>query len=330
MTGNGKGKGNQAQGKSNQAQGKGNGKGQAQKAKAAPKKSAAAPQSRPRGARGRPNGSYIRIYDPEVTGIPPTILPSGKAVSVDGLVRLATNPLNNRGAIFVSGVSGTSTVACNVNTSVPAVGVGGLVTLDVPTLTSGFGAGGPTSSRCSKISLHTVNTTSKLNLGGRVYIGVFDQRLKFPNTPSLMTQAEWQTVFDTLIGHPNTMEITTMHGMGVKKLCHVVDTPDYENYETHVGSINADTFFAHIANWTGSNELTRGMSTTVFIFDQPPVTQNLLHTVRAQHLTRWPVDTVLGQQMKMTPVANPSVVTEQRVAAEVAPVILHPRPPQFP
>jgi len=185
-------------------------------------------------------------------------------------------------------------------------------------------AGGPTSVKSSKASVEIENTSALLSVQGRVYVCNLQQRLNFGAAPSTLTAIQWAGVATTIKSFPDTQVYSASHFLERKKfMCSVVDEPDYTNFDAQRGAITVDEWFSHTAVWTGSTERTRPMSTICLVFDTvgSSVTAGNDYniTCRSQHLTRWPLDTVPGQNMRASIAADARVVNASRAAAAAAP-----------
>lgn len=127
--------------------------------------------------------------------------------------------------------------------------------------------------------------------------------------------------------------------------CNVDDEIDYAVFENHAGAyLNpngapaTDTnavaagdklqegsitdWFRHVGvTGTGfPNELTRPMSTIVVCFEVAAATdviQDLTFEFPAQYMTRYPLDTVLGQSAITLPAADPKAVNGSRTGSEM-------------
>lgn len=188
----------------------------------------------------------------------------------------------------------------------------------MPLLFASGTAGGPTSVKASKAGVEIENTSALLAVAGRVYVCNLHQRLSLGAVaPSAMTAAQWLGVADVIKSFPETEIFTGSHFLERKKFqCKVVDEPDYANFDAHRGPITADEFFSHIGVWTGSTERTRPMTTICICFDtvgaSPTAGNDYTVSCRAQHLTRWPMNTVPGQHMRESQAADASEVRASR------------------
>lgn len=228
-----------------------------------------------------------------------------------------------RTAFFVSGWGGSATLAYRVSSSVGA----NLVEKDsfsVPLLSSAAASGGPTSSKISKVGFRVTNATPMQTRGGRCYVCRLDQRVKFPAAPNNLTAVQWNSVFTTLIGLPDSMcrpldlaDFGSSATRGGRPIYSIVDDEvDYASFESHYGTNGVlDDWFSHIGIWTASSELIRPMSCLVFIVEPPSTAanaQNLTLNFDGQWLTRWPIDTIPGQSAGTVPASPHSIVDAAR------------------
>jgi hypothetical protein len=190
--------------------------------------------------------------------------------------------------------------------------------LSVPTLSDSFTAGGPTSSKPCTATAEVVCTTQRLNVGGRVYVLNLDQRLDLVDAPSLLTVANADTLFESIVAHPKTKVHAMEHFTSPRKFSVTpVDNNHYEEFFPHRGTLTEDQFFTHFAQWpTLVSHQAHPMSTVIVAVDKPPATQSLTYTVHAQSLTRWPVHTVTGQLMTKVKVGSHKEVVDERSKAE--------------
>lgn len=261
-------------------------------------------------------------FDPVNTSIPPMLIPFGRYFPLQGLNRVdlsATGLTTNM--IFLSCIPGTATIGIRVSfqgTTLPAVPPS-ITGINMPLLFASAEAGGPSSVKASKAGLEIENTTALLSVAGRVYVTNLHQRLNLGVvSPGGMTAAAWLGVADTIKAFPETEVFTGSHFLERKKFqCRVVDEPDYANFDAHRGPVSTDTWFQHVAIYGATAvERSRPMSTIVVIFDtvgsDPLAGNDYTVTCRAQHLTRWPLNTVPGQHMRESQAAPAAEVNSSR------------------
>lgn len=253
--------------------------------------------------------------------IPPALLPFGRYFPLQGLSRVDLTPTGiTTHMIFVSCIPGTGTIGCQVAfqaTTVPAV-VPTLNMINMPLLALSADAGGPSSTKASKAGVVIENTTALLSVAGRVYVTNLHQRINLGALPpSAITAVSWAGIADIIKSFPETEVYTGSHFLeGKKHQCRVVDDPDYANFDAHRGNLDANTFFNHIGLSTGSVERSRPMSTICIVFDTVGASttagNDYTITCRAQHLTRWPLNTVPGQNMRESEAAAAAAVNASR------------------
>lgn len=268
-------------------------------------------------------------FDPTHLGVPPSLLSIPRVFPVNGTVRTTFDTIaTERTAFFVSGWGGGATIAYRVTIS----GAGLVVpeAFTVPLLSQSSSAGGPTSSKISKVGFRLSNATPALNRGGRAYMVRLDQRIKFPSAPSGLIGSQWNTIFTTLNSLPDDLarpvDLLTFgadyKGGQKAHFCIVDDEVDYQVFENHLGSTSSmDEWFSHIGVWSGAgiSELQRPMSILVLILESPAntgVNQQLTLNFDAQWLTRWPVDTIPGQAAGTIKASSHAVVDLSRTKAE--------------
>lgn len=282
-------------------------------------KAKARPKAKPKGKQQVPKAGSTSLtlmrsghpYDPTHLGIPPSLLAIPHVFPVNGTVRTTFDTIaTERTAFFISGWGGGATIAYRITIS----GTGTVVPegYTVPLMSQSSSAGGPTSSKISKVGFRITNSTPMLNRGGRAYLVRLDQRIKFPSAPSGLIGSQWNTVFTTLNSLPDDLcrpvDLLTFgkDSKGGQRpfFCIVDDQVDYQVFENHAGTTaSLDEWFSHIGVWSGAgiSELQRPMSILVLILESPAntgVNQQLTMNFDAQWLTRWPVDTIPGQAAK--------------------------------
>lgn len=255
------------------------------------------------------------VFDATNSRIPRSLLPVGDGFVVNGLARLDANfPVGHVHVLFVSNVGGTSTMGYLLSHNGSTVVAD---SFDLDQITTAAGAGGPTSSKACTATAQLCISTQRLNLGGRVYKGVFDQRFDFTAAPSAMTPADLNAFVATIIKHPQ-MRVDSLENYVHPKRLSVTPTDNqhYDSFYPHRGSISADAFFSHLAYWTGSTPQDRPMSCAVHVLTSPPADQTVNWTVHAQAMTRWPISTVVGQSMKPVPVGSHDTVVKERMRGQ--------------
>lgn len=324
-----------------QAKGKGKGKGKGKK-QAATGRSAADSKS-----------SASHAFDPTTRSFPPATTPIRHMVPVNtNCVMDYKTSLTDASILFVScwGGAANPCMLVSYNTSL----VTGVRTASYSVLANRGTTTGPTSSKISKVGLIITNSTPRLKLGGRCFIAQIDQRVKFPvDNPQSMTGAQWANFASSLKDLPPSMRTTcdlaefASGGRHYQKAfhCHVDDEVDYAVFENHAGaylgtngSVASDTNAAvagdklditSITNWfnhvgvSGTGfpaELTRPMSTIAVVFETAStadVAQDLTFEFPAQYMTRYPLDTVLGQSAITLQASEPKAVNLSRTSSEM-------------
>lgn len=279
----------------------------------------AAPPRRARRGRPQPRraGQRTHEFDPTSSVVPATLYPSlgvfpvNASAKEDVVMVVAT-----RNVMVVSAIPGYAT--CAYLFRVAKTGTSLATTSRVftmPTVAAAYSAGGPTSSRYTKVGFRMENATPAMYQGGKVYVTHLTQRLSLPASPSTMTADQWATVANDWRTMPvNRTQAYTWGDFGADGrfirrpfYCTVVDEPKYHDFATHRGATATfDDFWEHIAVWNApaaSVESPHPMSVLVVHWDNidAATTTNILQDVTiqvdAQFLTRWPVGTVLGQSL---------------------------------
>lgn len=295
----------------------------ASKRSAQPKRRAQAKKRavRPAGNRGPTKSKGARAFSMHAhhSGLVPTLTHTGNAVPHFDVCRhdfsLATG-------------SRTIVVCTNVGAAASSMWAlswvsGGAITTNTiitpALLTPNGSSGGPTAMRAMKMTVSAINTTQRLNQGGRLYTLNCDQRLLFNMGPGGFTAAEADTFFASVVQHPDAAaregdNFARAHAF----TCSVVDGPAYERFEENDGALALNDFGAHIAQWTGSAHRARPMSVVIFAFESPPVTQTYTLSANGAWYTRWPLNTVPGRMMQPIPTADASVINKGMGEARVS------------
>ncbi len=153
------------------------------------------------------------------------------------------------------------------------------------------------------------NTTPVLNRGGRVYTLNSDQRFLLPASPAVLTAADCDTIYNSVVQHPNTLVHDATHFGEAKVLCStVVDVPSYENFTPNPGALDNVGFGSSIASWTGFTREQRPMSCVVLVFDIPANAQTYSIAAEGKWYCRFPLATVAGRIQTPIPTASSSAV----------------------
>lgn len=279
-------------------------------------------------ARPAPQVRRVDVFDPTNTFIPPSLMHISGVYPLNGQVRDEMLQIQQRRYLLaVTAIPGSSTVAMMLRLDLSGTGVASLQTVyTLPTMSALPENGGPTSIRWTKVGVSFENTTPRMYQGGRVYCTHVTQRLKFPAAPSAMTADQWASVVTTMRGMPD--KDTQGHGWDEfgsggpynRKVKHVkvVDEPKYNDFSANAGPLTSiDNFFNNVALWPGSVEDPHPMSIVIYHWDTPTFTtthvgQDITCHVHAQALTRWPIDTVPGQNQIDVPAAAQAIVDFSR------------------
>jgi len=271
------------------------------------------------------------VYLPASPYIPPSLFNHFGVFPVQGTVRHEPAQAINTGYMLVcSAIPGYGTVGRFITYTPGSASVAVSTALTLPLMSVGFNAGGPTSSRVTKVGFRMVNSTASLYRSGRVFITHLTQRLKLPAAPSVMTGIQWDELAGSLRGMPPKFTKTTdFADFGAKGelhdkpfFCIPVDHAKYNEYRPHKGTMaNIDDWFDNVALWATSTEESHPMSMLVLSWTSASSTtflQELTISCDAQFMTRWPVDTVPGQAHIDIPSSNPSVVAKADAVAQLA------------
>jgi len=271
------------------------------------------------------------VYLPGTPHIPPSLFNHFGVFPVGGTVRYEpAHALSTGYMLCVSAIPGYGTVGRFVSYTPGSATVGVTTPLTLPLMASAFDAGGPTSSRVTKVGFRMVNSTATLYRAGRIFITHLTQRLKLPAAPSVMTGAQWDAVASSLKALPpkftKTAEMADFSANGElcdkPFFCIPVDHSKYNEYRPHKGTMsNTDDWFDNVALWTSSEEESHPMSMMVLHWTSGSTNamqQELTLSCDAQFLTRWPVDTVPGQAHLDIPSSNPATVAKADAVAQLA------------
>lgn len=252
----------------------------------------------------------------------PVTTPEADALAVSGIIRNdRTLVTTNRLIYFVTSAGEGGTVGIAFETIAGGIGgVPSISTLTLPTLALPDDVGGPTTGRAMRCCVDLVSTTQVLNRGGRVYVAMLDSRILLPGAPSTLTNAQWNATLETIIAYPTTVVYSgDDFALPRRFTCHPVNNTEYHTFESWQGTMSADRFAEHFGIWSGSNPLTRPMSTVCIIVDAPPIQQSYTATLSGRFYTRWPLNTVQSQIQKPIPVASPAVVNAAISAMKQSP-----------
>lgn len=268
-------------------------------------------------------------FDPTNAIIPPSLMHTSGVFPLAGHVRDEVQQIAGRRYILaVTAIPGGPTVGMMLRIELTGAATASLqAAYHVPTMNALPDAGGPTSSRWTKVGFSFENATPRMYQGGRVYLTHVTQRLNFPAAPSVMTADQWLAVTNTLRGMPESS--TQGHGWDefgsggpMHRRCRyvrVVDEPKYNDFTANTGSVTTiDNFYNNVAVWPSSTEDPHPMSILLVTWDTPNtfttthVAQDLTLHLHAQALTRWPIATVPGQNQVDVPAGSQRAVDQSR------------------
>lgn len=235
----------------------------------------------------------------------PALSHQGSAFPVKGMAEFEYVTGSTNRVIFAftnTGVSGT----IGYGYSWPKAGGTGVGTavnnFTLPLLNTSGVAGGPTSMRAMRFGVDIICNTQLLSRGGALYTLNSDQRFVLGASPSTMTANQWNDFFNTIITHPKRHKLDYNDFTTPKHMySHVVDEPRYNDFDENEGVLSVDTFFQHIALWSGSSPLDRPMSTVVIAIETTSAAQLLTLTSFGQFYTRWPLNSIPGQAQETIP-----------------------------
>lgn len=281
----------------------------------APKPAKQQPKPKKDSKPAKPKGDVFDAFNPS---IPKSLLPVGKGLPVHGIIRNQLNlSVGDRTLYFICNVGGTGTTAFKV--SFTAASVLSREAMTIPTLSSSALAGGATSLKALAATIHVVNTTQLYNVSGQLYALEMSQRLNFAAAPLSMTAANWGSVYDVVVAHPDCRMYSASQAInGLKFSCGVNDNTQFDTFYPNRGPLASDDWFEHVAQWSAADAMPRPMTTYVIAMSSPAVAQSYTVTAASQVMSRWPVDTITGQLMKDVPVGSHSEVVNERKGKEPA------------
>jgi hypothetical protein len=177
-----------------------------------------------------------------------------------------------------------------------------------------------------KYGLRIINNSPVVDKGGVVYVYTASQRVITAAKLTLMTCDQLDDMFDDIIAmngaQPYGAEAFT--GQGCAWHGYPTDSTTYEEFDAWNGQMNkagqlevADGFAEHWSLTPGVTDVKpRGISTTFVCFEAPSRAQLYTLNYRAAWYTRWPLGTVLGQNMPHIPDANPAGSNAHRKKAQ--------------
>lgn len=279
-----------------------------------PRKKAA--RRKPKGKREKMTGGGSSVLANIFSTLHPMPTPvaqaCGTALPFSGVSRFDFNQSTDRTIIFAAN-TGTSAMT---SLRVTLGGTPGLTLSNIPVINASDSTGGPTSGKAMKLSLDLVNSTSLLNMGGRVTVLNARQRVLLPAAPASMSSAQWNLFIADVRNHPDARSYGGADFREPKMfLAHPVDD-GYNEFEEWLGTTNADRYCDHFAVWSGSVPQKRRMSTIIMVFESPPSTQEYTVSIRSSYYTRWPLSSVPGQTQRQVPTAPLTVINAHAISAE--------------
>jgi hypothetical protein len=138
-----------------------------------------------------------------------------------------------------------------------------------------------------------------------VYVLNSDARIFLAESPSTLTDANFDVVCNNVISHPDCKALSGADYLVPKSVnCHVVDPIDYERFDEWHGTQTADEFGTSWAIWPTAIPTQRPVSTVIFVFDEPADAQAYTFSIRGQFYTRWPLNTIGNQASHEVPLAD--------------------------
>lgn len=269
-----------------------------------------------------------KLFDPTNTIPLPAIQAEGKAFSVTGMfshnfevhetpvLMIATNTgcTSDVGYIIPLDINYATT------TSATVAGNTNFLRFSIPTLDLHDTAGGPSAARPMRFGVSVVNCTNLMHRGGRVFYLNSAQRLPYvqPTTENSLTTYDFTEVVEAVKATPVRQAVD---GADLKAGQHLIgfptDTTQFHAYNVWKGKQNDfDTFLKRVS--VAYSDVTKPMSVQCWIFEPTTQKQSYEVTIRSSYYTRWPLTTIPGQKMSVTPTAHPDVVNGAMHAAELS------------
>jgi len=170
-------------------------------------------------------------------------------------------------------------------------------------------ASAPTTGRAMKATVTINNVTAQLSMGGRIFVLNSDQRMALAAAPASMTYANWRAVADAIIEHPNTKSFSGAdfkHGLSFSS--HVVDYQQYLDFNNWRGAVGYEQYLDSTGVWPGSTERAKPMSVVWVVVERPADQQEYEFSFNGQWYTRWPLNTIPGQQQAHIPTTSGTTV----------------------
>lgn len=260
----------------------------------------------PQRRKGKPDKAGKRppnkIYDARDGRLIPVILPQSNAYAVKGMNAFDLDTSVNNSLLCITNIGHSGTLCSYVQWAGAPVAP---VPVNCATMTTSATAGGCTTMRAMKTTFSLVNTSQYVNRGGRAYVLRCPQKMVLPQaTMSALNVAELGALKNVIAGHPNveTVDLANIP-KDWSKTCLPRNGGLYEEFERNVGIDTADQFFSHVT--IGSGGQTDDLPMDAFWIYIPVTTAGVVNELNvrvwSQWYTRWPADSILGQQMKPVP-----------------------------
>lgn len=253
----------------------------------------------------------------------PSAVAAGKALPLTALVEKDFTVHTRTRMLVATNVGNSGTVAFLLDINDTSDVLESVELLTFPTIKDSDLQGGPTAGRAMKFSVAVTNVTSGFKRAGRVTYLNSGQRLPGP----LGTPAAWtgiNAIVAAVKTHPSRRRITGDVLKDPKQLVgFVCDQPAYHGYAPWRGTLNIAEFISHALSASSSNPISdisishqRPMSVIAWVFDPTEDAQSYSITIRGSYYTRWPLTTVPGQSMRMSPTAPQHTINQQHQHAE--------------
>jgi hypothetical protein len=165
--------------------------------------------------------------------------------------------------------------------------------------------GGATSGRAMRLGVEIQNTSKRVDMGGRVYTLVSNERQRIPTDASAMTQLQWQNLVDDIVTNPKTKGL---NGAFLETPFYLYSTPhtqkSYLGYNGWSGSSETvDEWFKHATNSNGSM-YDMPMSAIWVVIKASPAVNTYNFRVHCDYNLRFSAGNVLSTKMIHTPTVS--------------------------
>jgi hypothetical protein len=283
------------------------------------RRSAAPKRAGPGSARLPQIPNYLNPLTPHPV---PSLISDGMALPHTSLVSDDfTVGTENTKILVVSNVGNAGTVGFLIEVNYLGW-VEDIVLLTIPTVSLSDAAGGPSAGRAMKFSCSVINCTNRLKRGGRVTYLNSSQRL--PKVEGTSSQWNLLAIINGIKNSPyrrRTMGdnlVTPRHLIGFP-----VDSSSYTRFGNWRGTLTPTEYIAHVLGASPINLVgdalpisQRPMSVVAFVFDPVSDPQDYSVTIRASFYTRWPLESVPGQSMRMIPTGPAALINAVNNHAE--------------